>query len=263
MRARRAGWWNTVVLALLSAASIARAHPVEHPWKVTASETGGFVANVTAGTLDDHGMLEMPVWTQDEMITVRRQQKPADVAAVEAELATLPLTGPPQPPPPGPGCCDQPSSALTVEVGGRKYPLPPGRLHLLIMAMVRATSTQPDVDRARDAFWAKVGPFDPGKVLHVTEELCTDDAGKHHPQLQGNWTRRGRTNTFDLVYPATDSHREIRDTLALDSVVHDTVMLTRVGTWQHYKGWRIATNDKSFDGYITPPGCHFTSVIER
>jgi hypothetical protein len=126
-----------------------------------------------------------------------------------------------------------------------------------------AASPQPELDRARDAFWAKVGPFDPGKVLHVTEELCSDDAGKHHPQLQGNWTRRGRTNTFDLVYPATAGHREVRDTLTLDSVVRETVTLTRVGTGQQYKGWRSATNDQSFDGSITPPGCHFTSTIER
>ena len=76
-------------------------------------------------------------------------------------------------------------------------------------------------------------------------------------------TRRGRTNTFDLVYPATGSHREIRDTLTLDSVLHDTVTLTRAGTGQHYTGTRIATNDRSFDGDITPAGCRFRSVIER
>jgi len=263
MRARRAGWWNAVMVAVVSVVGIARAHAVEHPWKVTVTRSGGFAGGVTSATLDDHGVLVFPVWTGDEMITVRRQQQPSEVAAVETELATIPLSGRPQPPPPGPGCCDQVSIGLAVEVGGRTYPLPAARLYNLVMAMRSAASTQPELDRARDAFWAKVGPFDPGKALHVTEELCTDDAGKRHPQLQGNWTRRGRTNTFDLVYPATANHREIRDTLTLDSVVHETVMLTRVGTGQHYKGWRIATNDQSFDGYITPPGCHFSSVIER
>jgi hypothetical protein len=263
MREGRAVFWNGVAVAALCGVGIAHAHAVEHPWKITITQSGGIASHVSRVSLDDHGILEFPLWTGDEMITVRRQQQPADVAAVEAELATLPLSGSPQPPPPPPGCCDQPWIQLTVEIGGRSYPLPPARLNALLIGMRAAASPQPDLDRARDAFWAKVGPFDPGKVLHVTEESCTDAAGKHHPQQQGEWTRRGHSNTFDLFYPAFAGHREIRDTLTLDSVVHDTVNLTRVGTGQQYQGRRIATNDESFDGSITPPGCHFTSIIER
>jgi hypothetical protein len=263
MRVHRAGGRSIAMAAVLLCVSIAHAHPVEHPWKVTVSRSGGIAGIRTSAALDDSGMLVFPVWTGDEMITVRRQQKPEDIAAVEAELAMLPLSGPAQPPPPGPGCCDQFSDGLVVEVQGRAYPLPPARLYNLVMAMRSAAWTMADVDHARDEFWAKVGPFDPGKVLHVSEESCTDSAGKHHQSLQGSWTRRDHSNTFDLVYPATKSHIEIRDTLTLDSVMHDMVTLTRLGTGQKYVGRRVAKNDRSFDGLVTPPGCGFTSVIDR
>jgi len=62
------------------------------PWKVTVSRSGGIAGGITSATLDDRGMLVFPVWTGDEMITVHRQQQPADVAAIEAELATPSLS---------------------------------------------------------------------------------------------------------------------------------------------------------------------------
>lgn len=226
----------------------------------------GFVLG--SATLDDGGHLTAsPVYHGAH--ETRRQVDSNDLAAIESAIEELHLTGPPNPAPTGPGCCDRGYSTLVVTIEGRAYPLPPqGRLNALMWTLQRDA-----VRGADEEYWLKAAPFNPGKAWTVTLKECWASARSKDGPSPGRWVNEGKPNAFSGVFRKPGTKQPVHDTVTVDSVTGEHIILTRQGTNAHYYGrWNPDRPDEFMfwgvfehpaDPQETPDGCTFLAEISR
>ncbi len=241
------------VLASLLVTGVTRAQ-ISRPWTVAYSRTGGIAGLSEHATLNDSGRL-----------TVNGEvQQIASVAQVESALVSLHLTGEPKKLPKRTPFPDMMTTSLDVTTGGRTYHVAPEsaggeRLSSIMDALYREGRRKAD-----DAYWTRVGPFNPGRVWTVREEVRDQDGGWHGESWLGRWERLGNGRAFVAVWhnsarPAEEMH----DTLDLVVAERARIQLVRRGTHQQYNGFYQADKPNDVIGTIAPShGCSFWATVE-
>jgi hypothetical protein len=239
-----------------------------HPWSLTVVNHSGQGPILGSATLDDSGRLTAAPALHGAR-EVHRQVGAAELAAIEQAILELNLAEPPRPAPPRPGCCDIGYSTQVITVEGRPYALPPtGRLSTLMWTLQRDT-----LRAAEDRYWLDAPPFDPGRAWTVTLKDCWDNRRPNEDVLPGRWPIEDKPNSFAGSFRGRNSKQPVHDSVIVESVTRDRIVLTRAGRHEHYVGqWDPEQPDEFWfrGGYGQAPNsqrgldnCSFTVRISR
>jgi hypothetical protein len=207
--------------------------------------------------LDDKGQLTVGPAQHGER-EVHRQVGAAELAPIEQAIAELdpaksaPLASP------TPGCCDIGYRALAVDVAGRLFAVPPeGRLSTLVWALQRDT-----LRTSEDRYWRDAPPFNAGMAWTVTATECSPVHRSREGVRPGRWPKEDAPNKFSGSFGSRDSRQPVHDSVIIESVTRDRIVLLRASTHERYVGrWDPAQPDEFSFADNTPDACNFTVQI--
>ncbi|HZS58339.1 MAG TPA: hypothetical protein VFA43_03650 [Gemmatimonadaceae bacterium] len=250
-----------VIVTLLTANAMGA--QISRPWTVRYSRTGGIAGINERATLTDSGRLVVGGHLE-QGTPVSFAVDTARIARVEASLASLHLTGEPTPLPKRPSFPDMMTITLDVTIHGRTYPVPPDAAGARLLVAIMDTLYREFHQKADDAYWARVGPFNPGRAWTVREEVRDADGMYHGESWIGRWERLGNGRAFAAVWHnSARPTEEMRDTLDLVTAEHARIQLVRRGTHQQYNGFYEVEKPSEVIGTIVPShACSFWATVE-
>lgn len=227
---------SRLVLGILLTAGAMQAQ-ISRPWTVQYSRTGGIAGVNERASLTDSD----------------RAIGPARIARVESALASLHLAGEPKPLPKRPSYPDMMTITLDVTTQGRTYAIAPESPSAGPLLAIMDTLYRERKQKADDEYWAHVGPFNPGRVWTVREEIRDADGIWHGESWLGRWERLGNGRAFAAVWHnSARPAEEMRDTLDLIVAEHARIQLIRRSTHQEYNGFYRVEKPNEVIGTIVP-----------
>lgn len=245
-----------VIGALLSAGAMQA--QISRPWTVRYSHTGGIAGINERATLTDSGRLIVDTAAPLAIGAAR-------IAQVESALARLHLTGEPKPLPTTTPYPDMMTTTLAVTIGGRTYQIASESAGAVPLLAIMDTLYREGQKKADDAYWARVGPFNPGRVWTVREEVRDANGLWHGESWLGRWERLGTSRAFAAVWHnSARPTEEMRDTLDLVVADRARIQLVRRGTHQQYNGFYRVETPNEVIGTITPSHANsFWATVEH
>lgn len=230
---------------------------ISRPWTVQYSRTGGIAGINEHATLTDSGRLTVSTAAPLAIGAAR-------IAQIESALARLHLTGEPKPLPKRPSYPDMMTTTLAVTTGGRTYLIAPESAGATPLLAIMDTLYREGQKKADDEYWARVGPFNPGRVWTVREEVRDTNDMWHGESWLGRWERLGNSRAFVAVWHNSARPTEaMRDTLDLVVADRARIQLVRRSTLQQYNGFYRADKPNEVIGTITPShACSFWATVE-